>query len=251
MNLLLLLICLLTGCSYNWTLDPQEKHQLFIPFVRGDEDGTLTSAITQALSTSGFINTSEGESAYRLDIRVLETKNQTIGYRRNSQKTQGKISNNIVPCEGRKSIVLEVSILDIASHQPLHGPCLISSDSDYDFIDGDSVEDLLFTNSAGISTPVLPFSLGQLEPVEAAQEASNRPLNQRLARKVSEYVLSVFLEKSEGRLRLNHVGEKMLQDSQHVTGSVINPMRCENNLEPSLIPLVESDQDVRDRDLVH
>lgn len=187
------LICLLllSGCGYRWNLDKETEKELFIPFVKGDEDGTLTAAITQSLATSGLITTSLAESSYLLDIRILDTKLLTIGYRRDKQKVHGKFSKNIVPCEGRKSIVLEVSIIENRTNRCLHGPCLIASDSDYDFIDGDSIHDLLFTNAKGLPVTVLPFSLGQLEPVEAAQEATNRPLNQRLAQKVAEYVLGV------------------------------------------------------------
>lgn len=192
--LLSLLFCL-AGCGYQWGLDKETPSQIFIPFAKGDEDGTLTSEIIRSLTASGLKSAPFDLSAYQLNITVLNTNTQTIGYRRDKQKVDGKVATNIVACEGRKAVALEVSLIETLSKKILHGPCLISADADYDFIDGDSIQDLLFTSSAGVPVTVLPFSLGQLEPVEAAQEAASRPLNQKLSQKVVEYVLSVLLEK--------------------------------------------------------
>jgi hypothetical protein len=49
---------------------------------------------------------------------------------------------------------------------------------------------LTFINPAGTLVTVLPFSLGQLESVESAQEAAARPLYSRIAQKVVDAISS-------------------------------------------------------------
>lgn len=184
----IILSFLFQSCGYHWQ-EGNERATLSVPFIAGDEDGTLTSEVIRSLSALGIASVHR-DADYQLQITFTDIKTQTIGYRRDKQKVHGKVSTNIVPCEERKSVALEVSIYEKSSDKIAFGPCIITSDAEYDFIDGDSIQDLVFINPKGIPTTVLPFSLGQLEPVEAAQEASSRPLNIRLARKIAEFVLN-------------------------------------------------------------
>ncbi len=178
-------ILLTQGCGYQWR-EAEERPTLAIPFIPGDEDGTLTNEIIRTISASGIAKVHR-EGKYRLEVHLKDTQIDTIGYRRDKQKVSGKVSTNIVATEQRKSLSLEASIYD-QDNRLVFGPCTVSSNIEYDFIDGDSIQDLLFINPKGVPTTVLPFSLGQLEPVEAAQEAASRPIYQKLARKIGEFV---------------------------------------------------------------
>ncbi len=85
---------------------------------------------------------------------------------------------------------IEVVFYEGDSDQIAYGPYAITASSDYDYIDGDSIQDLTFVDTQGVFTTVLPFSLGQLEPVESAQEAATQPLYRRLAQKIVDRFLA-------------------------------------------------------------
>jgi hypothetical protein len=91
---------------------------------------------------------------------------------------------NLLAVEGRRNMTLEAILYrgsEIAA-----GPYKVSAGADYDYLDGDSIQDLTFTAPTGATLTVLPFSLGQLEPPEAAQEAAAKPLYARLAQKIAD-----------------------------------------------------------------
>lgn len=68
------------------------------------------------------------------------------------------------------------------------GPLRFMADVDYDYVDGDSLQDLQFQNAEGQHLIVLPFSLGQLEPQEAAHEAAQKPIYQKLSQKIVDAI---------------------------------------------------------------
>jgi hypothetical protein len=131
-----------------------------------------------------------GSGDYRMQIAIVDTQTQTVGYRRDRQKVTGEIKKNIVASEGRKSLTLEASLYEGSSEKIAYGPYTVTADADYDYIDGDSLPDLTFITASGVPTTVLTFSLGQLESVEAAKEAANRPLNEKLAQKIVDVIFS-------------------------------------------------------------
>jgi hypothetical protein len=122
----------------------------------------------------------------------VDSHRETIGYRRDRQKISGKVKKNLVSAEERKTLVLEMTLYAQDSNRIVYGPIRLSADAEYDYVDGDSLQDLAFIDPSGIQQTVLPFSLGQLEPREAAQEAATRPLNERMARKVIDAIFDVW-----------------------------------------------------------
>ena len=184
----LFFLVLLSGCGYRWQPEcpSQARPTVSVPFVQGDEEGTLTSAIVRTLTALGIADVFSHAGDLRLQIAIVDTKNQPVGYRLDKQKISGEIKKNIVACEGRKTITVEATLFEGNSDCVIKGPYTISEDADYDYVDGDSIQDLAFVNTSGVLTPALPFSLGQLESVESAQEAAHRPLYERLARKIAD-----------------------------------------------------------------
>lgn len=182
----------LSGCGYQWHPDfpDHQKPTLVVPYATGDNDGTLTSEIIRTLTSSGIANVHPREGDFRLTIAIINSDNQTIGYRYDKQKVSGEIKKNIVSCEGRRSITAEVTLYKGSSDNIAAGPYKITADADYDYVDGDSIQDLAFINSQGTQTIVLPFSLGQLESIEAAQEATEKPLYEKLAQKIADTIFS-------------------------------------------------------------
>ena len=93
-------------------------------------------------------------------------------------------------CEARKILSVEVTLLRGDSGEAVFGPYVLEADADFDYVDGDSYQDLMFVDPQGVSQAVLLFSLGQLEPYEAAMDASMRLLYSRLAQKIVDVISS-------------------------------------------------------------
>lgn len=187
---LLLSLSICTSCGYRWQPELSQDHlpTVTIPYVDGDEDGSLTAAISQALSQSGLATVRSYGGEYRLQASISKADTETIGYRIDPQKVDGEVRKNLLSTEGRKTITLQVSWFK--EDELKFGPYQISADAEYDFVDGDSIQDLTFVNPTGQSILVLPFSLGQLEPSESAQEGALKPLYSLLAEKVVDAISS-------------------------------------------------------------
>lgn len=191
---LLIAISILGGCGYRWypQFPENQKPTLIVPYAIGDNDGTLTSEVIRTLTASGIADVDSLEGDFRLKIAILQSDNQTVGYRYDKQKVSGEIKKNIVGREGRRSLTAEVTLYKGSSETIAEGPYKITVDADYDYVDGDSLQDLTFINSQGIPTVVLPFSLGQLESIDAAQEASSKPLYRKLAQKIADTIFCAW-----------------------------------------------------------
>jgi hypothetical protein len=184
----------MTGCGYRWHPDFPDTHRptIVVPYISGDDDGTLTSEVIRTITSSGIANVCARDGDYLLKISIVNSQNQTVGYRRDKQKVSGEIKKNIVACEARRLLTAEVTIFDGATDKIKAGPYKITADTDYDYVDGDSIQDLAFINSRGDPTIVLPFSLGQLESFESAHEAASKPLYEKLAQKIADTIFSAW-----------------------------------------------------------
>ena len=173
------------GCGYQWQTIP---HTVLIPYIIGDSDGALTNELVRVLSLSGIGTFCQSGAQYRLQVTILRRENQTIGYRRDRQQVSGENQKNLIAAEARKTVVVEAALYDEVTGKVIRGPCQVDANVDYDYVDGDSIQDLVFVGPNGISQVVLPFSLGQLESIDAAQEAASRPLNVRIAKKIIDAI---------------------------------------------------------------
>lgn len=178
----------LGGCGYQWSSYEGSK-TISIPYVVGDKDGALTAAIIHRFCSASNVQVASN-GRYRLDATIVEESAEPLGFRRDPQKVRGKIRKNLVQNEGRKTIFLDVSLFDRQTDSIVFEPVRVSVCENYDYIDGDSIQDLRFQDALGQNHVVLPFSLGQLEPEEAAQEASQRPLYQKVSQKIVDIVTS-------------------------------------------------------------
>lgn len=189
----LLSFSLFTSCGYRWQPEfpDSARPTVTVPYVIGDEEGLLTAEIIGALSRSGLVDVLHYGGDYRLQISILSSGSETIGYRRDPQKVDNKKMRNLLAVEGRRNMTIEATLFMGATNEIASGPYKISSGAEYDYLDGDSIQDLTFIGPAGVIT-VLPFSLGQLEPSESAQEAAAKPLYTRLAQKIVDAIASVW-----------------------------------------------------------
>lgn len=190
--LLLLSSALLNGCGYHWHSEfPLGRRPLIVvPFIPGDEEGALTAMIIARLETSGLAKVSASHGDFDLAVKLLGDKGTQIGYRRDPQKIKNNIQKNLVCAELRKTVDIEVALLQRGTKHIAYGPYKISASTDYDYVDGDSLKDLTFPGPGGVLIPVVPFSLGQLEDLQSAELAATNPLYHKLAQKIVDVISS-------------------------------------------------------------
>ncbi len=185
---ILLLLILLSGCSYHWTPNfvGGDRPTLSVPFVDEDADGMLTAQLIAAISTSGIADVKSIGGHYTLQVVILNEETEKIGFRIDQQKVDGSLRKDLFASEARRSITAEVSLLQ--GGEVVKGPFKISADAEYDYVDGDAIQDLTFVDSQGTLRTVLPFSLGQLEPSESAAKAASTPLYRKLSQKIVDVI---------------------------------------------------------------
>ena len=181
-----------TGCGYQWHSEysAAPRPVVVVPYIPGDESGLLTTEIISCLQTSGLAKVSATHGDFRLGLKILGERKDQIGYRRDPQKIKNEIQKNLLAAELRKTIDVEVTLFHGNTEEIAFGPYLISSWYDYDFVDGDSYQDLTFPGPLGVPVEVLPFSLGQLEDLAAAETAASKPLVHKLAQKIVDVISS-------------------------------------------------------------
>jgi len=182
---------LLAGCGYRWQpeiLHGEGRLAIAIPYVAGDSDGSLTQEIARALVTSGIGEVRQWGAPYTLRVSIVGAEGQTIGYRRDPQQVRGESQKNLVASERRKTIMVDVALYESDTNKVVCGPFRIEASADFDYVDGDSIQDLVFIAPDGGRQVVLPFSLGQLESSESAEEAATRPLNAQIAKKIVDAI---------------------------------------------------------------
>ena len=186
----LILLLILPSCGYRWHYDypTASRPTLMVPFIIGDEEALLTSELISCLDASGIADIVPSRGDYRLEVKLNGCGNSQIGYRRDPHQINGKKKKNLVASEGRRTLTVEVSLYQGTSNELAGGPFTLTADADYDYVDGDSFKDLTFFSSSGALIEVLPFSLGQLESIESAQEVAQRALYRRISQKIVDVI---------------------------------------------------------------
>ena len=102
----------LASCGYRWEPDyPQAtRPTVTVPFAVGDEDGQLTTEIIRILSTSGLVDVVSSGGDYKLQVSVTGNSNESIGFRVDPQKVDGKVRKNLLASEGRRSMTIEATL---------------------------------------------------------------------------------------------------------------------------------------------
>lgn len=168
---------LLCGCGYHLE---KEGMTLSIPYALGDKDGALTDELVRQVAARGKYRVSGGDSEYRLEAKIVEDRQEVIGYEYDHQRNE--LFNRLVSNEERRSVEVEVTLIHQATGKVIRGPEKVRMDADYDFVDPESLPDVT-VNSTPEST--LAFSLGQLDSVEGARAGSLASLYRRLAQKIA------------------------------------------------------------------
>ncbi len=181
MPLLFLLSC---GYHFEGAQKPEKMVSISIPYIKGDRQGLLNSELISALSSSGMFDCVQNGGEWILKAEIIADGDDRIGYRFDRNPTTGKLRDNIVGTENRRTLSAQVTLVDAQTQKVLIGPEDISAMADYDYVDQNSIYDLTFTPKGGHPQKVLDFSLGQLDSVDGAHEDASIVIYRALAQKI-------------------------------------------------------------------
>jgi hypothetical protein len=167
----------LSSCHYQFGHGElsQQYSTISVPYIEGDREGDFTAEVIKRIGTSGSFRYETTGGDLILSIKILDYENEDVGYRYDRKK-HGEIKKVIIPTETRLKVTAEVIVKDACTGQIIRGPAVISTSMDFD-------HDFYFSRNE-----VNVFSLGQLNDIDAAQDAVMRPLYQSLAEKIVDYV---------------------------------------------------------------
>jgi hypothetical protein len=186
---LLALICLMGCGGYQFSGEEQRgMATLTIPYIKGDGEGVLNNELVRALSEDGVFEYSQNGGALILDARIIDDGEERIGYRYDRNPTTGSLRDNIVGTENRRSMAVEIQLIDAYTNEVVLGPEVIRASAEYDYVDQNSIRDLTFM-AEGKPQTVLGFSLGQLDSVDGAHNDVSLNLYRDVAHKVRERLL--------------------------------------------------------------
>lgn len=176
----------LSGCGYRGEDSNILSHynSISVPFVVGDQDGSLTSAIVRELSLSSPLPYSHTSGDLVLRVKILDIEEDNVGYRYDRKK-RGTIRKRIIPTETRLTVQVEVT-LENRCGQPVLPTVIITTnqDFDHDYYSTRNFDPENNTNSYGVNI----FSLGQLSEVDAARDTVITPINALISKKIVDYL---------------------------------------------------------------
>ena len=175
--LLLLLLSSTCACGYHWGEGGLLKKYktISVPYVEGDEDGSLTATLIREINASGAFRYCDRGGALTLKVSIIDYQDEHIGFQYD-QKKHGEYKKLIIPDETRTTLLAEVILTETATGRVALGPARIAASITFD-------HDYYATRHR-----INVFSLGQLTDIDTAQEAAIRPLHRRLAKKVVDYI---------------------------------------------------------------
>lgn len=181
MKKIALCLLLLAGCQYRVGQGslPARYSTITIPYAGGDEDGHLTSTLIKKINESGAFVYCRNGGELVLTVNLLKVRDKNIGFRYDRKK-DGQRAKTIIPTETRRTVTAEVAIVEACSSQTVLGPVVLSAfvDFDHDY----------YTSRDAINI----FSLGQLVDIDSAYDAAKTPLYDKLAEKVTDYVINCW-----------------------------------------------------------
>ncbi|MCC5832127.1 MAG: lipopolysaccharide-assembly family protein [Chlamydiales bacterium] len=148
-----------------------------IPYVEGDDEGLLTTALIRATTKSGTLAYRSYGSDLMLKVCLLPPLDTNIGFSYAPDDTEDdNFSDIVVSNEARLTMMATFTLVDRRTGICILGPCEITSSLTYDF-----EPDLSNVNFHA-------FSLGQLEMHALALDAATPSLYRILAEKIVDHV---------------------------------------------------------------
>lgn len=190
-----LLLCsalFLNACSYQGVTGKGKEGDIAIsvPRIIGDTEGQLNNALVRALSHCGKFSVVKDEGEYQLKVSLSQDNADRVGFQYDRDAVSGELRKNLIGTENRRTIVATVELVSTVTQRTIFGPENIEADVVYDYVDSDNLYDISFFPTPGVRTTVLDFSLGQLDTIEGAQDASSKEIYHKLAEKIVAGMIS-------------------------------------------------------------
>lgn len=191
LSLRYLLLLSLPSCGYH-TISPEDRVTLSIPYVRGDEEGFLTSAVISEMNRTGLYDYVNAGGELELKIALVGNNEEVIGFRYDRSEKKGHIKQNLLATENRRHVAAEITLYRASEDQPILGPIVVTASAEFDYIDVSTLRELAFITPSGKREKVIDFSEGQLDSIEGAQDNVLSPLYDDLAKKIAAVVQKAF-----------------------------------------------------------
>ena len=179
-------LCALSSCGYRGedSFLQSQYSSITVPFVEGDEDGSLPSAIARELSISSPIPYSPSNCDLILRVKILDIDDDNVGYRYDRKK-RGAIRKRLIPCETRLTVSLEAAV-ENPCREVVHPKVIITAnqDFDHDYYTTRNFDPENHTTNYGVNI----FSLGQLSEIDAARDTVITPINAIISKKIVDYL---------------------------------------------------------------
>ena len=180
---------LLTGCGYHLIDGSCEQISFHVPKIEGDSTGAFQQELIGTISKlPGFAFQPFG-SDILIEVAIKNFKTEHRDFQYQTDDETGQIIERLSPVESCHDAIVEFTILKRSSRKVLLGPIEIRQKVDFDFSDFRSYQDLAFTTASGQNYTTLDFSLGQLAAEDDASFSAKLPLYQKIAGKISSYLL--------------------------------------------------------------
>ena len=186
-----LILLFLSGCGYHFEGNSDERVSISIPYIKGDPEGRLNEELARAITTSGVFEYRQKGAELLLEAEIIADGDDRIGYRYDRNPTTGKLRDNIVGTENRHFLSIQIKLTDTYTNEIVFGPQVVQGSADYDYVDSNSIRDLVFLTPQG-PQKVLDFSLGQLDSVDGAHDDTRTLVYRILAQKVVDGLIAEY-----------------------------------------------------------
>ena len=189
---------MLPSCGYH-TISSADRPTLSIPYVRGDEEGFLTNAVIAEVNRTGLYDYVSSGGELELKIALVGNGEEVIGFRYDRSEKKGKLEQNLLATENRRSSAAEITLYRESEDEPILGPIVVTATTEYDYIDVSTIRELAFTTPSGKLEKVIDFSEGQLDSIEGAQDNALSPLYDDLAKKIAAVIQKAVMMTADSR----------------------------------------------------
>jgi hypothetical protein len=150
-----------------------------IPFACGDNSGFFTQELIKAVACYSNFDYSSSSAQYLLDVKLDCIKSEPIGFRY-EQNYEGILGKRLVASEEQLTLKAEVTLKKCRNHQVVIPTFCVLETIEFDFEPETSPQNQT------------SYSMGQLDFLNAAEDAAKIPLYRNISKKIVDYLNAAF-----------------------------------------------------------